>query len=282
LVHRAVRVLETVAEAGDRGIGLTELARAAEMSKATCFRIVTGLRECQWVMLDAESKHYRLGLGLLAVAGRLASASGIHKAVLGTLRQLAADAGETAGIDMLAGDEILVLEEVQGPNLIGQVPRPLPRRLPAYCTSTGKVFLAHMAAERVFATYADKYLKRGPAAADTLQQFLTRLPAVRKDGYAVAFDEFEHGAAAIAAPIFNSAGEVEYAVWVGGPTYRLTKRQIVKLAPLAIRAATELAVLFATDGRAVSPLVRGTEFGGTAAAVALAAASIAAAQDVVG
>jgi IclR family transcriptional regulator, acetate operon repressor len=242
VLHRALRLVGAIAERNDHGIGLTELSRETGISKATCYRIVSVLREWRWVTLDEQSKRYRLGLGFVAVASRAASATGLHEAVAEMLAGLSRETEETAGLDVFVDDEIMVLEEIQGPNLIAQVPRPVPRRMPAYCTSTGKVFLADLPRDEVLRTYRTRYKKQGPGAPATLPEFADTLNLVREQGYAVAFDEYEEGAAAIAAPVYDADGALEYAIWIGGPTFRLTHQRIQELAPFVIRAADECAL----------------------------------------
>jgi IclR family transcriptional regulator, acetate operon repressor len=248
LLTRGLLLLHVVAENAAEGCGLTELANATGISKATCYRILRVLRDWQWVRLDAETKRYRLGLGLLSVVGPLTEAGGMYDAVLDVLRRLSWTAQETAGVDVYVDEEIAVVAEVQGPNLIAQVSRSLPRRMPAYCTSTGKIFLAAQEPESVLRRYAGKYVRRGSGGAESVDRFVELLAGVRAQGYAVARDEYEDGAAAVAAPV-HVAGALECAIWVGGPSFRLTEERADELAPLVAVAASELSSVLEAAGQ---------------------------------
>src|SRR3954452_3663208 len=153
LVHKTVAVLRTVA-ASTGGIGLSELSRVTGIPKATCLRIVAVLEEEHLVALDVDSKRYTVALGALALAGSLLDPGGSHRIIAAELESLAAPTQETAGLDVLRGTEVVVIEQVAGPQLIGQTAKPVPRSLATWNTSTGKVLLASLEPDELEATHA--------------------------------------------------------------------------------------------------------------------------------
>jgi DNA-binding IclR family transcriptional regulator len=153
------------------------------------------------------------------------------------LRDLSATVRETVGLDVLLPPNVMVVAQLGGPQLIGQTAKPVPRTLPVWSTSTGRLLLAHADADEVRRDFGDDYIANNPGAERDLDTFLADLAGVRETGYAVAYNDLEEGAAAIAAPVVVR-GAVAYALWIGGPTYRITKDRIPELAD-EVRAAAE-------------------------------------------
>jgi IclR family transcriptional regulator, acetate operon repressor len=62
-------------------------------------------------------------------------------------------------------------------------------------------------------------------------QLRTELEKVRKNGYAVDFEEQEEGVRCLAAPVFGPNGEVFAAMSISGPASRLNKGHLNELVP---------------------------------------------------
>ncbi|MDD9206937.1 IclR family transcriptional regulator C-terminal domain-containing protein [Georgenia sp. 10Sc9-8] len=246
LVRRTVGILKAVAAEPD-GVGLSDLARATELPKATCLRVLSVLLDDGWVTLDPVSRRYRIGVGLMFVAGRLLEGDSVLTQVDAALAELSRASGETAGFDRLAGPDVTVLRQVAGTQLIAQVTRPVPRLQPVWLTSTGKALLAAMP---------------GPVAEDLIRSWTEDLPelptdrllaettATRQRGYAVTRDELEHGAASVAAVV--PASQPVHALWVGGPTFRFTAERVAELGELLSTVARTLAPALARESGGVA------------------------------
>ena len=250
LVHKTVAVLRTVA-ASNGGIGLSELSRVTGIPKATCLRIVAVLDEEQLVALDAESKRYAVALGALALAGSLLDPGGAHRIIARELETLASATQETAGLDVLRGTEVVVIEQVAGPQLIGQTAKPVPRSLATWNTSTGKVLLASLDADELESTHA-RALAEAARRRRSERAFRRELERVRTNGYAVARDEMEQGAAAVAAPVVIR-GEVAAAVWIGGPSFRLTDTRVAEVAAEVMACGRRLGEALSLTGARPRP-----------------------------
>ena len=238
LVQKTVAVVRTVA-AHPSGIGLSDLARACGIPKATCHRILTTLVQEGWLTADAATKQFRVSLSLLFMLGHISSKDALFAYSQEILQAVAADTQETAGLDQLVGSSVMVMVQEMGPHLVSHGQQAVPRMLPAWRTSTGKALLSHTDPEVVRAGFADDPLPRTPGLAASFEAFLDDLSATRERGYAFAFDELEQGAAAVAAPVMVGA-EVPYALWVGGPTYRLTRERIPEVAERVLAGARDL------------------------------------------
>lgn len=245
-VLRAIALLKTFG--GSRSEwGLTELAAELGLHKTTVFRLLGALVDEGFVARDAVHQTYRLGPALIGLGTRAGRATGLYAAAHPVLEALAGDTGETATLEVLAGSEVLILDEVSGHFLLGSAPE-IGMRWPAHATSTGKVLLAaarfaadahgtHAAHATPAAAAPGRLARLGPGTITSHAQLDRELAAVWRRGYAVANEEIERGYVAIGAPVHDARGAVVAAISVGGPKTRLSRARIAQLAPLVRQAA---------------------------------------------
>ena len=219
-VDRALSILEVLARIGEAGV--TEVAAELGVHKSTAFRLVATLEAHRLVEQTGDRGKYRLGVGLLRLAGATTARLDVVQEARPVCRQLAADTGETVNITVLSESSALYLDQVAGASAI-QPHNWVGQHIPLHATSNGKVLLSGLddaALRRLLATlpsYTPRTItKKGDLRAE--------LEQVREQGYAVAVDELEVGLAAVAAPIRNAAGDVIASISVSGPTYRFSDR----------------------------------------------------------
>lgn len=247
LPRKTIRVIQEVA-VHDDGVGLSEIARETGIPKATCYRILRLLEEERWLALHPKTRRYRISLGLLGVVGSLLE-GGMYPGVRAVLEGLTADSMEMSGFDSLSPPVIKVLAQVPGPHLIGLSPRPVPRNQSVWNTASGKATLATLPREQVEASFGEVFAETMAESALSFDTYLDSLAAVRERGYAIAVDELEPGAAAVAAAVPTRSG-MPYAVWIGGPAYRLTKERLPELGAMTVQAAHNIGRLLGLDGSA--------------------------------
>jgi DNA-binding IclR family transcriptional regulator len=235
-VDRALTILETLARSGEAGV--TDLAAALEVHKSTAFRLVATLESHGLVeQIDGRGK-YRLGIGLLRLAGATTARLDVVQEARPISRKLAADTGETVNVAVLADRSALYLDQVAGSSAL-QSHNWVGQHIPLHATANGKVLLLDLDDER-----QGEMLGRLQAYTDTTittrDKLRKELVLVREQGYAVAVDELEVGLAAIAAPIHNAHGDVIASMSVSGPTFRLTDERIQQIIPPLVEAAAEV------------------------------------------
>lgn len=238
LAQKTLRVLRAVISLPG-GAGLSELARESGVPKATCHRVLSVLKEEGWIQEIEDRRRYIVSLEMQLALGRQLQGTSFYQHVQQILGQLTKDVQETAGLDQLAGTVVIVTTQVQGPHLITSGMRPVPRHLPAWRTSTGRVLLAWKNDEKLN-QQIESEIVRERARVTSFADLRQELQKVRAEGYAVAYDELEEGAAAIAVPVVLG-GQAPYAMWVGGPKYRLPRERIPELTDHLTRAARQLA-----------------------------------------
>lgn len=225
---------------------LTPLAAAAGLNKATAFRLLTALESEGLVVRAPGSERYRLGPGLALLGGRAIRANSLRVVAHVELEALAAATGETAALEALAGNEVLVLDEVAGSHIVTGA-QYIGSRWPAHATSTGKAILAYLPQRQVEELLPGPLPSYLPNTITSTEALFAELARVREVGYAVAREELEAGLVAIGAPVRNDGARVVAAVSVAGPASRLTAARVPEIAAQIGAAAARISANLGYD-----------------------------------
>lgn len=201
--------------------GLSELARATGLNKTTAFRLLAALEREGMIGRAADGERYVLGPEIVVLGGRALRANNLRAVTRPELERLAAETGETASLEILAGREMLVIDEIVGGHLMSGVPD-LGSRWPLHAASTGLVTLAYLPESTVRALLPGTLRPVTHHTLTTRSDLWRELEAVRARGYGVGDESLELGLVAIAAPVFNHDGQVVAAVSIAGPKVRIT------------------------------------------------------------
>jgi DNA-binding IclR family transcriptional regulator len=234
-VDRAVTILELLARQGDTGV--TEIAAELGVHKSTAFRLAAALEMRGLVEQPGERGKYRLGLGLVRLAGAATVRMDLTQQSRPISERLAADVAETINIAILDADAAVNIDQVLGPsaitthNWVGQ-------RTPLHATSSGKVLLAYLPEAAIDARLAAPLTRYTPHTVTDAKVLRKELARVRAEGYARTVEELEEGLNAVAAPVFADNGQVVASISVSGPSFRLTAERMPQVVD-AVRAAGE-------------------------------------------
>ena len=189
-------------------LGIAELAEQLGTTRSTTHRYVSTLVSLGYLEQDASRK-YRLALGAIDLGAAL-NATGLCKHARPELEVLARRTCYSAEIAVLDGLEILIVSRV----LAGTrraVEGTL--RLPAHCTSMGKVLLAYLPSEQQAKLISEMELVgHGPRTITSKAALDAQLEEVRNEGFAIDDEELMEGTRAIAAPVRDESGDVIAAV----------------------------------------------------------------------
>jgi DNA-binding IclR family transcriptional regulator len=235
-VDRAISVLEILARRGEAGV--SEVASEIAVHKSTAFRLLGALEGRGLVEQAADRGKYRLGFGLIPLAGAVSDRLDVTRQGRVVLHRLAAEMGETINLAVLQEHFAVNVDQARGPSTVATY-NWIGRLTPLHCTSSGKVLLAHVPVERRAALLAASGMERfTPHTVTAAAELEAELARVGAEGYAMAVEEYETGLNALAAPVLDRAGEVIAALSVSGPAYRLDEPRIVELIePLRAGAA---------------------------------------------
>lgn len=238
-VDRALSILDLLAQNED--LGVSEIAGTLGVHKSTAFRLLSVLEAHQLIVQNGNRGKYRLGFGVVRLAGAAISRLDFVRESQDVCRALAAELNETINIAVMdAGAAVNVTQELGGGTVM--VHNWLGQRTPLHATSSGKVLLAgqnRAAIDTVIAAGAAEVTPFTITDPDALRAELDR---VRLRGWASTTSELEIGLNAVAAPIHGVDGTVIGAVSASGPGYRLTEEIFPAVARRLAAAARGISI----------------------------------------
>lgn len=205
-VLKALKLLD-VFRSGELSLGVSEIARRAEIPTSTAYRLLAHLVESGFVAKEAA--HYRLGNRLFALGNQvpLCQPKGLREQISPHLGELYALTGLTAKLGILEGKDVIILDKVVG---LRSAPAPtaVGGRVPANCTSLGKALLAFQG-EDLAAGLLDTPLSRLTRHSISNPQLLGRqLAEIRAAGLSYGSEEAVLGQVCVAAPIIKDGQAV--------------------------------------------------------------------------
>lgn len=214
--------------------GVTEIAEKVGLHKSSVSRILATLEQERVVQRDEETRRYRLGLGLIAVAGPLLAELDVRRVALEDLTELAELTGETSALAVWNGEATVTVEQVPSRHQIKHT-SVLGSHYRTALSSTVQVLLAALdpaEAEQLVSSGTIR-LERGW----TVAEYLERLAEVRTQGHALNDRATSEDEVSLAAPVHDHRGEVVAAVLLAAPFYRAGAEQLPELAARTRAAA---------------------------------------------
>ena len=147
-------------------IGVSELAREVGLSRSSAHRYIATLAALGYLEQDRATRRYRLGPRVLDLGFSAINSMELRAARASHLQALSDATGHTVNMAVLDGVDIVYVERCRSAS-IGQREIDLNlhvgSRLPAYCTSMGKVLLAGLQPDELEQRLAQMELsRRGP------------------------------------------------------------------------------------------------------------------------
>ncbi len=226
-------------------LGISELARSLGLTRSTSHRYVATLARLGYLQQNPNTRKYRLGsrvvdLGLSAINSmELREISAPH------LQQLSDETGHTVNMAILDGVDIVYIERCRSAQH-GQREIDLNlhvgSRLPAYCTSMGKVLLAFLPDDEQARRLGQiEFIERGPNTLTNAESLATELARVRTAGIAVNNEELAFGLRSMAVPVRGQDGEVVAAInFAVHRTAASIGDLVERLGPTLKRTATDI------------------------------------------
>jgi IclR family pca regulon transcriptional regulator len=227
-----------------RELTIAQLSHRTDSPRAAVRRCLYTLAKLGYVATE-DGRTYALRPRILALGHAYLSSTPLATAVQPLLDQISDELHESSSMAVLEGDEILYIARSSTTTRLMSIDLGLGSRLPAYCTSMGRVLLADLPPVEL-----DRYLSRVKLTrltnrtVSTTAELKRVLAEVRRDGYAIVDQELEIGLRSIAVPVKDAAARCVAAINVGTQSARVSvaEMQTRFLAPLQA-AAAELSVL---------------------------------------
>lgn len=220
-VERALRVLDCF-KPDTPELRLIDISRDLEISKVQALRLATTLEMGGFLTRDPRTKYYRLGMRLFQLGMVVQQQSELQRVAHPFLQELVAQSGETARAmvpDRLGPTCIDLVESPRRYRVFGTLGGPRPW----HAGTSTKLLLAYQSEERREEILARPLTRFTPQTTIDPDQLRIQLAKIRANGYHISASDLEENATAIAAPIYDRAGEVVASISVSGPTDRIQK-----------------------------------------------------------
>jgi IclR family pca regulon transcriptional regulator len=229
-----------------RHLTIAQLSQRTAIPRAAVRRCLYTLSMLGYVGSE-DGRTYALRPRILALGHAYLSSTPLVYAVQPLLDQITSLLHESSSLAVLEGDEILYIARSSTTTRLMSIDLGIGSRLPAYCTSMGRVLLAGLSAAEI-----DLYLSRvklvklTTRTVSTADELKAALNAIRRDGYAVVDQELEIGLRSIAVPVSDREGRSVAAINIGTQSSRVSVAEMEsKFLPPLRAAAHELGLLLA-------------------------------------
>lgn len=235
---KGLRVIEAFGAETPR-LSIAEAASASGFDRATARRVLLTLHREGYA--DYDGKFFTLTPRILRLGMAAIASLPLSQIVQPWLDQLTEQIGQSCSVAILDRSEIVYIARAAQKRVmsIGLMPG---SRLPAHCTSLGRVLLAALPREdaRAIVEGADLAPRTAFSVTDP-DEVMARIDQVRDDGYALIDQEVELGLRSLAVPLFDGRGRVIAALNIGmAATQERAEIIISQYLPALVRIQTGL------------------------------------------
>jgi DNA-binding IclR family transcriptional regulator len=206
------------------------------LHKSTVSRILATLEQELLVERDPSTRRFRLGLGIIAMAGPLLADLDVRRVAYPVLHDLSRRTGETAALMLWDGGEAVCVEQVPSSHQVKHT-TPLGTRYHDAASSSVQVFLAQADPFEVRSLLMKGAIDLPGLTEATLEAYTVRLAEVRERGYAVNYGETSLEEVGVAAAVRDHRGEPVAAVLLSAPRFRVSADQLGVLVEATAGAA---------------------------------------------
>jgi IclR family transcriptional regulator, KDG regulon repressor len=248
---RAFAILEEVARHRD-GIGLAELSKRVGLHNSTTFHLVKTMVSLGYVRQEKDSKRYRVGRPLFALAASSLDEIEMVNVATPVLEDLARETGESSHFAVRMGDAIVVIARTSGPGAFQLTDRVGVVR-PAHCTALGKIILASLSPDQL-----ERFLQRVELKPSTeksitdVETLLREIEEVRRSRIAFDDGEFNLEVRCVAVAVTDFTGRTVGTLGISGPIWRLSIQALQSRAKILRAAADRLSADFGAKGDATT------------------------------
>jgi len=199
---------------------ISQLAAKTGLSRAAVRRCLYTLSKLGFAGIE-EGSRYTLLPRMLTLSNTYATSNSLSTSAQPILERMSAALHESFSVATLDGDDIVYIARTTVSRVMS-VDLHIGSRLPAYCTSMGRVLLAYLPVEQL-----EQYLARvvlvphTPRTVNSVEKLRLALRNVRRHGYALVDQEYEIGLRSLAVPVYAPSGRVVATMNLSGSSPRM-------------------------------------------------------------
>ena len=219
---------------------ISQLSAKTGLSRAAVRRCLYTLTKLGFAGIEDGSR-YALRPRMLTLSNSYSASNSLSTAAQPILERMSAVLRESFSVATLDGEDIVYIARSSVSRVMSDDLH-IGSRLPAYCTSMGRVLLAYLPGEQLEQYLARVVLTSFTARTVTsIDKLRLALRNVRRHGYALVDQEYEVGLRSLAVPVYAPTGRVVATINLSGSAPRMPVYDMqTRFLPHLRNAATEL------------------------------------------
>jgi DNA-binding IclR family transcriptional regulator len=240
ILDLALKVIDRMAFDQEEYYSASSLAQHFNINRSRMFRILKTLDQRGYVDYDPATEAYRLGLKFLTVSQNIRARLSLRGEAEEILRDLAVETGDSTYLIIPSDGSAIVIDRYTGDNML-QLSAPIGSVLPYHIGAGPKLLLAFQQEQEREKNLAGLELTSfTPNTITNIDILRKTLAEIRRKGYAVDEQDYEIGAYAFGAPIFDHEGCVIAGISITTPAVRYSPTRREELIRQVVRAAQKL------------------------------------------
>ena len=223
---------------------LSEVAGRAQLSRAGARRILLTLQTLGYVQSDG--KLFRLTPRILDLGFAYLSSLPLWNLAEPVMEELVGQIKESCSAAVLDGTDIVYVLRVPTHKIMN-ISLGVGSRLPAYCTSMGRMLLSALTPEAMMKVLqASERTVRTRYTVTDVDELAAKIAQVRQQGWALVDQELEEGLVSMAALVTDRAGQTIAAINISGQANRTSAKVMQEtMLPLLLAAAQSISTRLA-------------------------------------
>lgn len=223
-----------------RQLTIAQISHRTEIPRAAVRRCLHTLMKLGYATTDGRT--YSLLPKVLTLGHAYLSSTPLAVTAQPVLDRISEQLHEACSMATLEGDEILYIARSATPQRLISVDLSVGSRLPAYCTSMGRILLAGLTDPALddYLAHAEMQVKTSRTV-HTPEELRASVAQIREQGWVIIDQELEVGLRSVAVPLKDSAGQVQAALNVGTHVGRTSRQELEsRFLPVLLEASKEL------------------------------------------
>lgn len=237
-VDTALSIVEILAE--DGALGLSEMARRLELSKATALRLLKTLEARGWVRQEPEpSLAWSLSQQFAWLGRQVSMDTSLREIALDSMNRLQLETTETVHLTAVQLDHLVLIERLDSPHELRAF-FALGTQLPFHASASGLAYLSALPDVEVEGLLRGVLERKTERTLTDPEVIGGAVREVRTRGYSLNNGGLVGDISSVGAPLVGADGRPVGALSVSGPTSRLTEERRMAVGPLVVGAAREV------------------------------------------
>lgn len=242
-LERAFKIIELFAlDETDEELSITEISKKIELNISSAYRFLKTLEKLELVEKNPNNKKYKLTLKLFSIGASINNKrnKNILNRTITEMKHLSKKYNESLNLSTFEKKYIMYIYKISTTHNI-KYDIQIGSRHPAYCTASGKIFLAYKNNK-----FVNSYLKKTKLVKHTqntivdIDKLKKELEDVRIKNYSIDREEYIRGVQCIAVPIKKLDGNVNFSLIFAIPTSRLHLYKISEIIDDLLKSANKI------------------------------------------